>query len=268
MVIVVNAVLAFEQPRGVGRYINNLFPAIAKVDKDNQYYIYYGKWMNKYEFLNIQQSNFHFIELDIKNSMIYRNFYLSVILPLECKRFHPDVFFLVDTQAIIIKPCKVLSTIHDLAEYVVPEKYSFMQAFIRRCIVSHQIKISNRIITVSKYSKEDICKRFHLRKNRVSVVYNSVEKNEIVNLQEPDHYFLYVSEIEKAKNLSTLIEAYASLPDYIRDDYMLYVVGKKGNDYDNIINIINQNKIKDRSYMKKRFVLFFRQCLKDLDFQY
>ena len=246
MNIVINAVLAFEQPRGVGRYINNLFPALAKIDKDNQYYIYYGKWMKNYEFLTIKQSNFHFIELDIKNTMVSRNLYLAIKLPLDCKKYKPDLFFLVDTQAIIIKPCKMVSTIHDLAEFVVPEKYSPKQAFIRRQIVKHQVKASNHIMTVSQYSKDDICSRFHIKPESITVVYNSVEAPDIKYFQKPEKYFLYVSEIERAKNLATLIKAYSILPDEIKAEYKLYVVGKKGNDYDNVISLINKNQIKDR----------------------
>ena len=124
MNIVINAVLAFEKPRGVGRYINNLLPEIAKHDKENHYYVYYGKWMHEYEFLNIRQDNFHFIELDIKNSQLARNLFLATKLPLMAKKLNPDIFWLVDTQAIFFKPCKMVSTIHDLAEFEVPEKYS------------------------------------------------------------------------------------------------------------------------------------------------
>lgn len=92
MNIVINAVLAHEQPRGVGRYINNLLPAMASIDKNNQYYIYYGKWMSNYDFLNIRQDNFHFIELDIRNSQIIRNIYLALFLPIKCLRYHPNIF--------------------------------------------------------------------------------------------------------------------------------------------------------------------------------
>ena len=202
--------------------------------------------MKNYEFLSINQSNFHFIELDIKNNVFYRNLYLAINLPLKCKKLKPDVFFLVDTQAIFLKPCKLVSTIHDLAEFVVPEKYSRMRAFIRRCIVRNQIKKSDHIITVSQYSKNDICSRFGVEKEKVTVVYNSVEEPKINELQEPDDYILYVSEIERAKNLRTLIRSYVLLPGKIKSKYKLFVVGKKGNDYENVVQLIKDNEIEDR----------------------
>jgi Glycosyltransferase len=256
MNIVINAVLAHEQPRGVGRYINNLLPAMASIDKNNQYYIYYGKWMSNYDFLNIRQDNFHFIELDIRNSQIIRNIYLALFLPIKCLKYHPNIFFLIDTQAILFKPCKVLSTIHDLAEFVVPEKYSKKQALLRRAIVTVQVKLSNRILTVSEYSKNDICKRFHTPENKVHVTYNAVRSNGTEKMAQPEKYFLFVSETEKTKNLMALIKAFALLPAEVREEYSIYVVGKKGNDYENIKNEIAKkeftSKVKFWGYLSDK----------------
>lgn len=248
MNIVINAVLAFEEARGVGRYFNNLLPEIAKNDKKNQYYIYYGKWMKKYSFLKVEQENIHFICLDIKNNQIYRNLYLAIILPLKSKKYKPDVYFLIDTQATLLKPCKILSTIHDLAEYQVPEKYSKKQAYIRRRIVKRQIKLSDQIITVSDYSKNDICRRFGVSKDKIHVIYNSLAKSqqnmEVFN--EPENYFLFVSEIEKAKNLEVLIRAFSLLDEKYKEKFKIEVVGKHGNDYDRLQTIIANNNLQDK----------------------
>lgn len=170
---------------------------------------------------------------------------------------HPDVY--IESNIIgffnILEACRhsydgeetgVEHLVYDLAEFVVPEKYSPKQAFIRRQIVKHQVKASNHIMTVSQYSKDDICSRFHIKPESITVVYNSVEAPDVKYFQKPEKYFLYVSEIERAKNLATLIKAYSILPDEIKAEYKLYVVGKKGNDYDNVISLINKNQIKDR----------------------
>lgn len=245
MNIIVNAVLAYEQPRGVGRYINDLLPALAECDKDNNYYIYYGKWMSGYSFLNIKQENFHMIELDIKNNQIIRNFYLAFILPIKCKKYNPDVMFLVDTQAICMKPCKLVSTIHDLAEYEIKEKYSRIHTFIRRKIVKHQVCISDKIITDSNYSRNDICRILKKSENDVNVIYIATNMKQNVNLVSGKDYFLFVGEIEKAKNLNELIEAYSMLSADKKNKYSIKVVGKKGNDYNYICNKIKEQGIEN-----------------------
>jgi len=241
MNIVINAVLAFEKPRGVGRYINNLLSGLADIDKENEYYVYYGKWMAEYEFLRISKSNFHFIELDIKNNQLTRNLYLALWLPIIIKKHRPHFLFLIDTQAMLIKTCPILSTIHDLAEFEVPEKYSKKQGLLRRMIVKNQIRISDKIMTVSNYSKNDICCRFGVDERKIQVTYNSVETLENVEIIKPQNYILFVSETEKAKNLITLLKAYTHLPEIIKNHLMIKVVGKKGNDYENILSFVEQN---------------------------
>lgn len=246
MNIVINAVLAYEKPRGVGRYINNLIPQLAECDKKNNYFIYYGKWMKEYSFLNLEQDNFNFVELDISKNKIIRNLYLAMILPIKCKKDNPEVFFLIDTQAIIVKPCPIVSTIHDLAEYQTEEKYSKTHALIRQIIAKHQAKLSNHIITVSNYSQKDICRIFKKRPENVSVIYLATNMKIDSDTILPDDYFLFVSEIERAKNLMELIRAFQLLPDQYKHKFTIKVVGKKGNDYDNIKRRIEEYQLADR----------------------
>lgn len=247
MNIVINAVFSNLEPRGPGKYANNLISSFAELDKDNEYYVYYGKWMEKYPFIRLNQNNFHMIELDIKNNIVTRNFYLAFVMPLVCKKVKPDVFMLLDTQAILIKPCFMTSTIHDLAEFEVSEKYPPYQALMRKIILRIQVKISDHIFTVSEYSRRDICKRFTIPGDRVTVTYNlndlSIGKS---RQEEPEHFFLFVGEVEKAKNLKTLIKAFAMLDVWNRREYRIVVVGKKGNAYEEVCKMITEYNISDR----------------------
>nr|MCR5775072.1 glycosyltransferase [Lachnospiraceae bacterium] len=202
MNIVINAIIAYENPRGVGRYFNNLLPEIIKNDKgNNQYFVYYGKWMESYDFLKTDSPNVHFIEAKVKNNPVIRNLYQAFTLPRDCKKYDPDVLFLINTLALWAKPCKVLSTIHDIMEFDFPEKYPFIQRYFRRAVVRHQVKISDRVITDSLYSRNAICRRFGVPEDNIHVVPCSVKVEQRKEVCEPDKYFLFVSESEKAKNL-------------------------------------------------------------------
>ncbi len=246
MNIVINGVLAFGQPRGVGRYLNDLLSSLADQDKENNYYIYYGKWMSGYSFLKIDQQNLNFIELDISNNQIIRNLYLAIILPFASKKYKPDVFFLIDTQAIIVKPCKIVSTIHDIAEFQTKEKYSKIHAKIRRKIVRHQVRLSDYIITDSKYSQKDICSIFNRKENEVEVIYIATKMKSDEIIVEPENYFLFVSETERAKNLMELIEAFDQLKEEYKSRFCIKVVGKKGNDFNNIVTRMQGYNMEDK----------------------
>ena len=247
MNIVINAVLAFEKPRGVGRYLNELLPALAEIDKSNHYFIYYGKWMKAYDFLNVQQENFTFIELNISNNQIFRNLYLAYVLPLKCKKYRPDIYFLPDTQATLVKPCKIISTIHDIMEFDFPQKYSKMQGRLRRMIVRRQCKISDHIMTVSKFSKTEIIRYLRVQEDKISVVPNSVAipKTDI-KVCDPEKYFLFVSETEWAKNAIILLKAFNLLDEKVKKVYKIKIVGKKGKQYDEMISYISNNGLHNK----------------------
>ena len=248
MKIAINAVLAYSQPRGIGNYLNIILPAIASRDKVNDYYIYFGEWMHDYEFTGIEQDNIHLIELKMNNSRVGRNLNLAIRLPALVKRMKADIYWLPDSRATLFKPCRMVSTIHDLAEYVVPEKYSASVAFIRRTYLKHQVRLSDHIITVSEYSGKDICSRFMLEKSKVTVIPNALN-NSIQERQKSEdiqNYFFFVSEIERAKNLNVLIEAYSKLDRDIRDRFELRVAGKKGNNYDEVVSMVDRLGLKDR----------------------
>lgn len=250
MNIVINAVISYDKPRGVGRYFNNLLPALAKIDKDNQYFVYYGKWMNSYGFLKIQQKNFHFIELDIYNNKLMRNLYLAFVLPLKATKYKPDIYHLIDSSPTIIKTCRTISAIHDLAEFEVPEKYSKIQSVLRKLYVRLQIKISDMIITVSEYSKNDIRKRFGVAESNIMVVPNALTSAiKISQRSLPKNYLLFVGEIERTKNLGCLIEAFDLLPEDIKIKFLIHVVGKKGNDYKNVIHTIKRTHLENKVVM-------------------
>ena len=110
--------------------------------------------------------------------------------------------------------------------------------------MKRQIKLSDQIITVSEYSKNDICRRFGVPKDKIHVIYNSLANSqqnmEVFN--EPENYFLFVSEIEKAKNLEVLIRAFSLLDEKYKEKFKIEVVGKRGNDYDRLHKrIVNNN---------------------------
>ena len=252
MIIVIDAILSPVKPRGVARYTTELIKGLAELDSENTYYIFYGSWMRSYDFLQVQQPNFHFIEKDIKTGMLPRNLYKCFVLPLLAKKLHGDVFHVTDTSPILYKTCHVVSTIHDLAEFVMPEKYSRISAFCRRKYLWFQTRLSDRILTVSQYSALQIQKRFPASVGKITVTYNGVDQNRFadgqgeseVSYEQP--YFLYIGGMEHSKNVPILVEAFARLPEEYRSKYQLRLVGEPNTDTPLIIETIEKYQLQDR----------------------
>ena len=118
---------------------------------------------------------------------------------------------------------------------------------MRRYIVERNardiLRIADKIITVSEFSKRDILDYFNLKDDgRIEVVYNSfdpVYRQPCPNIEDireryslPERYILYFGSCIPHKNANTLIRAYAELPEDIRREYMLVITNPQSVTYD------------------------------------
>ena len=157
--------------------------------------------------------------------------------------------------------CKRIVTIHDVIYINTDWKagktlYKKLGALYRKKIVPVIADKCNSIITVSKFSMEEIAIALGNNiKNKVNVVYNSVSFNDReiddndwksfchnnnINLK----YILAPGSIEKRKNTINVIKAYQGLPSEYREKYKLVLYGFKEWDISEEKKYIEQNNIK------------------------
>lgn len=100
-------------------------------------------------------------------------------------------------------------TIHDVAYKVFPQTYPKSFLLYYRFMIPRLLYGSKHIVTVSEYSKAEICKYYHVNKDKVSVVYNAVSSS-FKPMQETidDKYFLAVSSLNYRKNFIYILEAF------------------------------------------------------------
>ena len=128
-----------------------------------------------------------------------------------------------------------------------PIRFSAIQSFYRRLISHIQAKYSDLIITVSNSSKSDIIKYHSIENEKIKVVYNGVSvirerdsgDGSDIGISKPNKYILYVGVIEKVKNVELLVKAYAKLPNNVKSDVSLVLVGRKGNAYKDVQAIVD-----------------------------
>jgi len=110
------------------------------------------------------------------------------------------------------------------------------------------LKRAKKVITVSEFSKKEIMDVYKIKEDKIRVVHNGYNKflyKKIDNQEEIDKvlkkygiskpYVLYVGRLEKKKNISCLIEAFARL-DFVDDSikHKLVLVGNADFGYDEI----------------------------------
>ncbi len=131
-------------------------------------------------------------------------------------------------------------TVHDLSHIHYPryhpkERVDFMKRFLPA-----SIQQANHIITGSLHTRDEIIREFNVPQEKISVVYHGVDSvfrpREDIEIHsilasyglKNQGYLLSVGTLEPRKNLLGLVLAYSQLPDSLRTQYPLVLVGSFG----------------------------------------
>lgn len=118
-------------------------------------------------------------------------------------------------------------------------------------MIEKSISSSNHVIAISNYTKDDLLNNFSCKKDKISVVYNSVNeiaKSCMPQKTLPDSYILWVNTLDVYKNIMTLLKAYARIANFVTQDL---VIVAKVNDYWKSICLpyLKENNIESRIHV-------------------
>ncbi len=144
-------------------------------------------------------------------------------LPIYLKQMGSPLLFNYNGLGPIFYPNKII-TIHDLSFMENPQWFSWQYSMFYKFFTSVSANYSKKIVTVSKFSKDEIIRKLNLSSSKIDIIYNAVSMNETddTNNLIGSPYILTVSSLDPRKNLNRLIEAFNKLG---LSDYKLVVVG-------------------------------------------
>lgn len=109
-----------------------------------------------------------------------------------------------------------VNTIHDLQAAHYPEYHPFHEIAYSRLCWWLDVHFSRHIVAISDWVREDIVKRYHVKQEKITTIYNpiTVDANEVVPMSElsekygvsEGEYYYTVSQLIPHKNLDTVIE--------------------------------------------------------------
>lgn len=155
------------------------------------------------------------------------------------RKARPDVFLSFDGFAPLNLDIPAVITIHDLAYIHYPEQNRRADLNFYRRYMPRFAREANHIITVSEYSRQDICRHLDVSAGKVSVIYNGVNHA----YHPPDDgtrqsarqtfaggapYFLYVGAIHPRKNVDGLIRAFSIYRKGFGGNEKLVITGRRG----------------------------------------
>jgi glycosyltransferase involved in cell wall biosynthesis len=119
-----------------------------------------------------------------------------------------------------IAPCPVVLTVHDISYEAHPEYFSVPQRKRMQWLVPGSIRRAAHTLTVSEFTRTQICERYGIAPERVTVTPNGVagqfrpqapdvSRAAIARFKLPRPFLLGVGNLQPRKNLERLIKAYA-----------------------------------------------------------
>ena len=193
-----------------------------------------------------------------ENKLLHYGIYRRMwrYLPVPHERMFPGKVDLSVFFNFIVPPNiqgKVITTVHDLTYLRYPEtmKKSNYQHLTRG--MDYSVKRSDRIVTVSHFSKQEIQKYLEVPEEKISVVYNAPSLTEGTADYDAvcekygirGDYILFVGTIEPRKNVARLLRAFDLLKGDSKIPHQLVLAGGKGWQDEHIFQTLQSIKCSD-----------------------
>lgn len=245
--------------KGLGRYTQRLIENLEKIDQKNQYCIF----LNDQNWAEYQPGQPNFVK--VRFNCRWYGLAEQMKFPRLIRRLKIDLMHFPHFNVAIFCPCPYLVTIHDLILLKYPTRRAStlgpIRYFIKKIgyylVIRQAVQASQKIITVSNFTKNEILKNFpKLDSSKIAVTYEACDSVESGQLSLPEterfkgvltkKFFLYVGNAYPHKNLEKLVLVFKKIEERRPGLYQLALVGKE-------------------DYFYKKLNLFAHKLIQDLN---
>ncbi len=220
---------------GIGTYIQNLLPALARIDSTNRYLIFARP--EHAERIAELPDNFRFVSEKAPGYSVRE----LVALPWQILRHRLDLFHATHYVLPYLVACKTVVSIHDIIHVLYPEFLPNRFALVyASTMIRHSLSRGDRIIASSQNTKTDLLETFGIDGEKIKVVHLGVPRRfrepvdaDIARETREKHgidrpYILFVGNPKPHKNLTGVVRAYARARELHDFDADLVCVGDQG----------------------------------------
>lgn len=201
---------------GVGRYLYNLLVNLSKLDRENEYVLFFKSADYPAELSTYKNFKCVVVKPFINSGLIWRQFYLGA----AARKEKIDIFhFPFYTMPYGFK-VPSLVTIHDVSYEFNPAWFTFWARLAFSYFSRLGAGLSKKIVTVSEFSKKEIIKAYGVPAEKIKVILESVDPLFKEALADPEikakykiegDYILYAGTVTKRRNVDRLILAFSKL---------------------------------------------------------
>ncbi|HAR99559.1 MAG: Glycosyl transferase group 1 [Candidatus Moranbacteria bacterium GW2011_GWC2_37_73] len=233
---------------GVGHYTYQLIRHLLKMDKENEYVIFFDFRVREKDVKKFAQPN---VKIKFYPYSDYKKYlpgaYSEILGTATLQKERLDV--LHSTSALNRIPMgyngKTVVTFHDMSMYSIPQYLSAVKRTRNKTIARLMGSKADKIIAVSSSIKNDVEKFIGVPVEKTQVVYSGLdqrffEESEISvakvlgKYDITKKYILFLGTLEPSKNITRLLEAFAKFKTEQKQknagkfEYQLVLAGKRG----------------------------------------
>ena len=240
MIIGFDAKRAFKNFTGLGNYSRFILKSLSQNFPNNNYLLFTPEVRKEaaeisYACKNTNQRTITPSEL--WNLPVISGIWRSIFQGMKHCENRLDIFHGLSNEIPLFKnkSTKYVVTVHDLLFCRYPEQFNPIDVQIYKMKMARSCKVADQVIAVSEQTKKDLIDYFSIDPDKIKVVYQGVHDifNQKLSLEKcmqvkdkyqlPDRYLLFVSTIDKRKNVQLILQALKERRDW---ETPLVVIGK------------------------------------------
>ncbi len=248
-----------HQRTGDETYTLQLIKSLARVDKKNTYFLYtsarHSEDVKKIQqLLDIENKNFKIKSVKAINRFLWT----AWALPQQAKKDKVDILHVQYlTPLFATHNLKIVTTIHDVSFARYPQFIDKKDLWLLKLFIPLSLRRADKIIAVSKFTKQEIIDVYNIKKNKIEVIYNGGVAQEFLEEYSQERvlrfkekydiikpYLLYLGTLQPRKNIPFLIKAFVQLKKQYKGNELIDNLelvlrgGRNGRNYDQKIDII------------------------------
>ena len=251
---------------GVGHYTYQLIRHLLKIDKVNEYVLFFDFRVREKDVKKFAQSN---VKIKFYPFSDYKKYlpgaYNEILGTATLMKENLDVVHSTSPMSRIPVGYrgKTIVTAHDLAVYKVPDVFPKLKSTKARAVMSIMVSKADKIIAVSESTKKDIKNIFKYPAEKIKVINVGFDKRlfeeskltrekvlEKYGIPTDKKYILFLGTIEPIKNITRLLEAFKIFKEKCQKikgkcEHKLILAGKNGwlaQEYKQIVKDLDLSK--------------------------